>query len=290
MKIHNINDRIKSKKEGIIVLGYFDSFHLGHQKMVSELIRISNEKNKDNFVLTYKNLHIKRDGKMLLSLDNRIELIRQSGVKNIILVDFDKDFNNMTGENFLSLIKNNFNITEFIIGDDFHFGKDRAYNIETLTKNGMRYNKVEPLFINGKKISSSLVKEAVLNGDMRLSKELIGRNFFLEGIVQKGKQLGRKLGFPTMNINNCDIIYPKAGVYITKTFVYKDKKVYYSMTFVSKDIMECYLFEYEKFSYNFKIKVDFLDKIRDNLIFNNIDDLKEKIKGDFNFVKSYFNI
>jgi len=290
MKIYNINDRIKSKKGGIIILGYFDSFHLGHQKMVSELIRISNEKNKNNFVLTYKNLPMKRNGKMLLSLNNRIELIKQSGVKHIILVDFEKDFNNMTSEHFLSLIKNNFNITEFIVGEGFHFGKDRAGNVETLTKNGIKYDKIEALFINDKKVSSSLIKEAILNGDVKHAKELIGRNFSLEGIVHKGKQLGRELGFPTMNINSYDIIYPKDGVYITKTLVYKDKKVYNSMTFVSKEIVETYLFGYEKFSYNFKIKIDFLDKIRDNFTFSNINDLKEKIKGDFNFTKSYFNI
>ncbi len=290
MKIYNINDKINSKKEGVILLGYFDSFHLGHKKMVSELLRISKERDKESFVLTYKNLPTKRGGKMLLSLKSRINFIKEAGIKNIILIDFDKDFNSLTADSFISLIKNNFNISEFVIGEGFHFGKERSGNVETLTKNNITYDKIEPLYIDNKKISSSLIKEYILNGDMEDAQKFIGRYFFIEGVVHRGKQLGRQLGFPTMNMNNYEIIYPKDGVYITKTFVYKDKKEYYSMTFVSRDIIETYLFEYKKFSYNFKIRVDFLDKIRDNLTFDNLTSLKEKLEEDLVYTKRYFNL
>jgi riboflavin kinase / FMN adenylyltransferase len=274
---------------GYISIGYFDSVHLGHQKILKELVNHSNEKKIHNFVLTFKNLPKKDKGnRSVLELKNRIEIIKSLGIKNMILCEYNEDFSSMTPEDFIKLIKNNFNISGFVVGKDFKFGKNKSGNIDTLKKLGLEVHVVDHYNIDDKKASTSDIRNALSTGNIELANKYMGRPFFIEGIVNKGKQLGRTIGFPTMNINNDTVIFPQSGTYITKTEIKGIE--YFSMTYVDEDIIESYLLGYSDYHYNFKIKIDFFRKIRDNELFQSIEKLKIQLNFDLEKTKKYFGI
>jgi riboflavin kinase/FMN adenylyltransferase len=147
---------------------------------------------------------------------------------------------------------------------------------------------IKPLYIKTVKISTSYIKELLSKGDIKTANKLLDKPFYIKGIVKRGKQLGRQIGFPTMNISNNEIFYPRNGVYITKTTI---KNIEYkSMTYVEFPIIESYLINYNKFQYNFKIRVDFFAKIRDNKVFKDHNTLILQLNKDLTKIKDYFNI
>lgn len=290
MKIYtDIFTNFHIKQKGIVSIGYFDSFHLGHQKIIKELLMHSKSKGKNHFVLTYQRLPKKeKNGKNILEIDDKLAIFKKIGIKNVILCDYEKNFYTLKPSEFLKIMMNNFNIDEYVIGKDFAFGYKKAGNIDTLKKLGCIYNLVEPIYINKQKVSTSYIKDLISNGKIELANKYIDRVFYINGVVKQGKQLGRKLGFPTMNIRNDNVIYPQDGVYLTNTII--KNKQFHSMTYVAKPIIETYLMDYNKFHYNFKIKVDFLRKIRDNRSFNDLKSLKNQLIKDLDKIKHFFKI
>jgi riboflavin kinase / FMN adenylyltransferase len=274
---------------GIIAIGYFDSIHLGHQKILSELINQSKKLNKLNYVLTYKNLPKKnKSNRKILELDVKLNLIKEIGIENVILCEYNDNFSSLTPDIFVNLIKSNFNIDHYVIGKDFGFGKNKEGNADTLKNNNFDVTIVDPYCIDSQKVSTSIIKDAIIKGNIEFANNLMGRSFFIEGEVKKCKQIGRTIGFPTMNITNENIILPKDGTYITKTTV---KNVeYYSMTFVGNNLIETNLLDYNDFAYNMKIKIDFLKKIRDNKVFSDFALLRKQIFVDLETTKKYFGI
>ncbi len=289
MKIYNNIDRkINCEKKGILSIGFFDAVHIGHEKILKELVRISREKNLENYLFTFDKLPLKNHNKNILCLEDKIELIKSLGVKNLILVNNQNSIFNIKAKDFLAILKENFNITAFLIGKDFHFGFNREGNEKMLKECGFEVYKVEPIFLENKIVSTSFIKDLIASGEVEETIKLIGRNFYIKGVVKKGKQLGRKIGFPTMNIRVDDIILPKDGTYITKTYI-KDKE-FFSMSYVANNLVETYLLGFNEFKYNFKIKIDFFKKIRENRNFNSLDELIAQLNEDLKCLRNYFKI
>jgi riboflavin kinase / FMN adenylyltransferase len=287
MKIFNsVFNNLNKKTRGIIAIGYFDSFHKGHKKLLQELIRKSSEKKLINYVLTFDYIPQKeKNGKAILELNDKIRFIREVGADNLILCKFERSFYSLSPSEFLRLLHKNFNIHEYVITEDIKFGYEKSGNINTLKESGCDINIVKPEFINDIRVSTSYIKELITGGRIEEANKFIGRNFYINGIVKKGKQLGRVLGYPTMNIRNDRVIYPPNGVYITRTIINNNE--YNSLTYVSDDIIESYLLNYYRFSYNFKIKVEFFKKVRDNIKFNNSEELIRQIHKDMLSLKKF---
>ncbi|MBN2544853.1 MAG: riboflavin biosynthesis protein RibF [Spirochaetes bacterium] len=290
MKIYkNIFKKLLFNRPGIIAIGYFDSVHTGHVKLINELLKIAENKKLKPYVLTFDYIPQKeKNGKRILDVSDKILIINDLGVKNFILCSFNEKFSHIGPVEFLKLLKNNFYVEHFVCSTDFSFGYNKAGEIDTIRKFGNKVFIVDPAIINNQKVSTSLIKNYILTGDIETANKLIGRPFFINGNVIKGKQKGRDYGFPTLNIFNKNIIKPANGVYITRTEI-KNKK-YYSMTYVADDIIETYLLNYNKFYYNIKIKVDFFQKIRDNMSFANKSILIKQLNKDLDklidFVKN----
>lgn len=286
MRIYSFEDIVKNKKDGIITIGYFDSVHIGHQKLINTLLQKSEETNTIPYLLTFDNLYYKeKNGKKILELSDKIDLLKNFGVKNLILCKFDSEFAKISAEDFLLKLKKNFNIINFVCGEDFHFGHNKKGGIKLIEKLGYKVFVVQSIVKDGIRVSTSVIKKLVLEGEIETANELIGRPFFIKGMVFKGKQLGRKLGFPTFNLFNDNVIKPKNGVYLTKVAI-KDA-VFDSMTYVSDNVIETYALGYNKFSYGFKIRVDFFKKIRDNMHFNNSDMLVKQLYKDLEELKHF---
>jgi len=285
--INNFTDEVYSQKPSIMLIGYFDSVHLGHTKIIKEMIDISRDKNLNHYLLTFKNLPSKtKKFKNILEPEDKVSIIKNLGVKNLILVEFDEKIANMLPNLFLEVVKNNFNVTDFIVGEDFKFGNGRTGSVLDLEKMNFNIHLSEKLIKNGIKISTKIIKNYISEGNIEAANSLIGRNYYIKGIVRRGKQIGRKIGFPTMNIINNDILLPQTGAYVTKTIV--DSKEYYSMTYASEEMVETNLIDYDKYHYNFKIKIDFFKKIRDNMAFSSVEKLKNQLEVDLEYINGYF--
>ena len=290
MKIYNnIFEKQNVIKAGIISIGFFDSMHLGHKKVIKNLLDISNKNNLENYILTYSELPTKETiWKKVIELNDRLQIIKNMGIKNVILSNFNNKFSKLKPDEFIKLLKENFNIKQYLIRDDFHFGFNKNGNIKNLEKAGCEINLIEPIYINDQLVSTSNIKKALSTGNIETANSLLGYNYYIVGMVKKGKQLGRRLGFPTMNFYNNQILIPQEGVYLTKTHI--KEKTYYSMTYVCDNTIETYLIGYDKFHYNFKIRVDFFKKIRDNATFQDLESLKVQLEKDLLVVIDYFKI
>jgi len=288
MKIYkSIFKKNNFHKNGIISIGYFDAMHLGHKKILSELAKISKIENKEHFVLTFLNIPDKEKHlKKILNITDKIKLFKDAGIKNLIILEFNEKNTSLKPDHFLNLLKINFNIDSFVISKDFKFGHKKSGNKNTIIKKGFKVFFVPPVSVNKKIISTSLIKETIHQGKIKEANKYLGYNFFINGIVKKGKQIGRTIGFPTMNIKNSLNLLPQNSVYITKTFV--KNKSYRSMTYVENGLIETYLIGYNKFGYNYKIKIDFFAKIRDNRQFINNLALKKQLEKDLKSIIDYF--
>ncbi|MCG8572113.1 MAG: riboflavin biosynthesis protein RibF, partial [Spirochaetes bacterium] len=274
-------------KKGIISIGFFDSMHLGHIKLLKTLVSIAHKKKMIPYVLTYDHLPVKKH-KKFFNLTDKLKIFKSLGINHVIVTHFDDAFKQMPPQDFIAHMKKNFLISDYVVGHDFHFGSHQEGSIKTLMQGHCHIYPVDPVTKKGKIISTTYIKDLLLEGKIEQTRDLLGRPYSISGIVTKGKQLGRVLGFPTMNISNDNLIFPQDGVYITKTKV--ENKTYFSMTYVIEEIVESHLLGYNKFSYNFKIKVDFFKKIRDNQVFNNQDDLITQIKKDLTITETFFSI
>ncbi len=290
MKIYyNLNPKRKFNKGGVVSVGYFETLHSGHKKIIDEVIECSRENNLNNFILTFATHPKKeRNEKSIFSINDRISFFRNAGIKNLIIIENTHELFNLTALEFLKYMKGVFNISYFVTSKDFKFGKDREGDGALITNSGFKLVNVEPFLVDGQPLSTTTIKKIIRNGGVTEACILLNKPFFVTGIVKKGKQLGRKIGFPTMNIKVLDTILPANGTYITKTIIKSDE--FYSMTYVQDTLVETHLIDYNYFHYNFKIKIDFFEKIRDNIDCINLLELSDILQSDLNKVKKYFNI
>lgn len=285
--IHSIHKKVNITSSGVIAIGLFDSLHKGHIKILENLRDIALKKGYTDYLLTYDHLPIKNK-KKILRLDDKLAIFKKVGLSNIIIVNFNDDFQKLSSHSFITLLKDNFNIASYVVGKDFKFGYNRTGGIKELEQQGCRIFPVEPVVIDNEKVSTSTIRNFILKGDCERIMKLLGRPYSVSGTVRKGKQLGRTLGYPTMNIYNDDMLHPQNGTYISKTYV--NGQEFLSMTYSETNVIETYLIGYDNFAYNFPIKIEFLKKIRQNETFNSLDNLKEQLKKDLTITKQYFNL
>jgi len=287
-------------------LGTFDGVHIGHKKILNKLTQsrpdasgsgTENEK-YESVVLTFfphprMVLQEHSDIKLLNTIDEKIDLLEKIGIENLVIHPFDETFSRLTAEEFVStILVDRFHIHKIIIGHDHRFGRNRTANIDDLIDFGKQYDfKVEQISvqeINDISVSSTKIRNALMEGDMALSNEYLGYEYFLTGNIIQGKQLGRTIGFPTANLKideNYKLI-PKNGVYIVKSLI--DGQTIFGMMNIGfnptingkKQSIEIHYFDFNSDLYNQKIKVSILQRIRSEQKFESVDLLKEQLKKD----------
>jgi len=289
MIYNDITIKHSFKKPVMLLIGYFDAMHRGHVRIISDLVLHAREADMLPMILTFDTLSVKPlSDAHILTVRDRLHRMNKLGIRNVIMCNFDRDIRQMTAEKFISTIKDNFNVKAMLVGQDFRFGRDRLGDVGMLSAAGIDILRTEPVMNDDGcgKISTNRIKALIMSGDIENANKMLGRSFSIPGKVHKGKQLGRTLGFPTMNIHNPDILRPADGAYITQTHV--KGSIYPSMTFVSEQVIETHLLGYKNFSYNLQINIDFFKKIRDNRTFKNLDGLKEQLGNDLALIRRYF--
>ena len=279
------------KKPIVLALGFFDCVHQGHKKVISEAIERAKIHNSLSAVFTFLNnpaTVLGKNDSEVMTFAERAEIFFELGVDVLIYSSFDEQFKNLSKAQFVSLLRNNFNISAVVAGPDYTFGKNAEGNLNDLRDAGFKVYECTFLTKTGEKISTTSVKKALEEGNIPLVNELLGRRYSLTSVVVKEREIGRTIGFPTANFNITGKKLPHNAVYDTTSYI--DDKAYKSITNVgskptfneNKISVETYLLNFQGDLYGKTLKVEFINKIRDIQAFSSPEELKARLTKDKN--------
>ena len=298
VKLYNNLNLKKNHKRSIILIGNFDGLHSGHQKLFSLAQEYKKKYSIKIGVLTFEPMpkmffNKKLNNFRISSFEQKIDLLKKQNVDFIITKKFTKEFSKTKAENFISQILGKKLNPKFIfVSNNFRFGNKREGDVKQLIKNESLYNykiiKPKPFLINKKVASSSLIRICLQNGKLEKANKILKRKWSIKGKVQKGKQLGKKIGFPTANIDIKDYVLAKAGVYAVTVKTPKSKFFLKGIANLgcrptfngNKILLEVHLFNFTGNLYNKYLTVNFLKFIRRERKFKNVDQLRKQIKID----------
>lgn len=298
MKIIYARDE-KIKSDTALTFGNFDGVHLGHKFAISKTKEIAAEKGIASAVLTFEPhpstvLHNKSNFR-LIDQEQKKEIISSYNIDYLYIIDFNKDFSEISCDDFISkVLINQCSAKHIIVGTNCTFGHKRLGTISTLEEHSKLYGysltKLEPLTIDSQICSSSLIREHIQRGEIEFANKLLDRPYQISGNVTKGACRGREIGFPTINIPIEDsMIKPKFGTYYAKvTFTGSQEWLYGVVnigmrpTFkdLKKPILEMYIFDFDKDMYNYRADIQLLKFIRSEKRFHSVKELTNQIESD----------
>ncbi|KEH97904.1 bifunctional riboflavin kinase/FAD synthetase [Clostridium massiliodielmoense] len=299
MLIYEDNFKTTLKERTYIALGSFDGLHVGHMSLINKTIELAKKNNAKSMVFTFKNhplTIIKKDMAPKLIIDNEVksELLEKAGIDIVNYINFDDEFMKISPEDFIKNMLNCYNAQGIVVGFNYRFGYKNLGDIELLKKLGDKFgfelNIIEPVKINGDIVSSSKIRQLVSEGNIIKANKFLNRPFMLQGTVMHGKQLGRKMNFPTTNLKyNKKFVLPKGGVYYTCVKYNGEKykgitNIGYNPTVSDKKLsIETHILGFQKEIYNENVKVYFCERIRDEKKFNSIKELANQLTKDKEF-------
>ncbi len=304
MKIYNSLDEIKDIEPTVIALGNFDGIHLGHQAIIKKAIYDAKGEGFKSAVFTFDNhprniLKNKENVKSILYKDDKTHIIEALGIDYIFNIPFTEEIKKTQPLHFIDdILIDKLNMKEVLCGFNYHYGYKAKGDVAMLISEGKKkdfgVHVAKPFKIDGVVVSSSLIRQKIAEGDMISCNKYLGRNYAIAGEVVVGNRLGKKIGFPTSNINiDESMVSPPNGVYVTKCTY--NGECYPSITNVgikptigtyNKNV-ETHIFNFDKELYGKMIKVEFLDKLRDEKKFDSVDALADEIKANCIQVKAY---
>jgi len=306
VQVHNIKLESQADVADInLAIGNFDGLHLGHQKIIDELIKSSKIKNCPSAILSFKP-HPRQffsdeyRNFQIISEEEKIYLLNKQGIDHYFSLQFDENIASLSPEDFINkiLIKK-LNSKHLVVGYDFKFGKDRKGNSSLLQEqskiHGFVLNIIQPITSNhnSEVYSSSRIREAIRNGHMEKANLFLGRNWTMQGTIIEGGKRAGAMNFPTANIVPGELIHPKKGVYAIRAR-YIDKWINGIANFGERPtvdgkrlLLEAHLFEFNQNIYGKELTVEFLTFIREEKKFDNFALLSKQIQKDIQLVKTY---
>ncbi len=307
MNIFDENSNIEKSKNTVVTIGTFDGIHRGHRKILDELLRISKEENSRNFVITFEPhprtvVAQKFDIRLLTTLEEKKEIFENYGIENLMVINFTKEFSKLTSEEFIrKFICDKIGARHVVIGYDHKFGRNRDGNESTLRSLGEKFGfdvtQVPPIKENDVVISSTLIRNLLLNGKVEEANSYLGRYYSLSGKVVHGAGRGISLGFPTANLqpNSKRKLIPANGVYAVS--VKLENKVYFGVMNIGfrptfnqtpHAITEVHVLDFNKDIYGENITIEFVKRLRDEKKFGGKEELIKQIKDDIQKTKEIF--
>ena len=284
-------------KGSIVALGNFDGFHLGHQAVVSRAVARAFHERRPVIVATFDPHPVKFFKPdvppfRLTSLDQREALFAHAGADAMLLFEFNEGLRSTSAEDFVGkLLAGTIAAAGVVTGDDFGFGKGRAGNVEVLrtlgAELGLVAEAVAPVIIDGERVSSGRIREALKAGDTGTSTHLLTRDFAIEGVVQRGDARGRELGYPTANLNLGDYQRPRYGIYAVRVTL-EDGTEHPGVASLGvrptfdppQELLEAHLFDFDGDLYGQRIEVALHAFIRDERKFDSVDALVAEMRND----------
>jgi riboflavin kinase / FMN adenylyltransferase len=296
-----------SKKPTVLTLGTFDGVHKGHQSILKKIKSISESENLESVVLTFfphpRNVvNDELDLKLLNTIKEKQELLENFGIDCFIVHPFDKVFSELSPREFVEeILVKQLNVKKVVIGHDHKFGKNRAANYQDLINFGKEFNfdveEISAKLISEVSVSSTKIRNAIIEGDINLANSYLGHNYQLNGIVVKGQQLGRTINFPTANIQIEEDykLIPKNGVYVVSSKI--NNKIIFGMmnignrpTVHGKTItIEVHFLDFKDDLYDQYLSVNVLTRIRDEVKFDSLEILKNQLEKDLKHTINFVN-
>lgn len=292
--IKDINNIEKTTSNNCISIGNFDGMHKGHIELVKETVRIAKENNLVSTVLTFDQMpeeYFKaNDFFRLMEMSDKCKVFEKLGVEQVLVIPFDKSFSEINENIFIKeILIEKLSLKYLIVGKDFKFGYKRMGNIELLQKyselGGYNLLSLDLVKISSDKISSRDIRILIKNGKIKEANQLLAVPFSLSGKVIHGEKRGRRLGYPTANIEIYKS-YPINGIFLVN-ILFEDKKLFGLASWGNKPtfsgidhVLEVNILDFESDIYGKQLKVIFIDKIRDQIKFDNQDELIEQMNKD----------
>ena len=286
-------------KDSVVTIGTFDGVHLGHQKIIKRLVAIAHAEQLQALVLTFfphPRMVVQKDTsiKLINTIDEKADLIQDLGVDHLVIKAFTKDFSRLTSLEYVrDVLVNKLHVKHIIVGYDHHFGRNRTANISDLKEFGAFYGfkvtEITAQEVGDVAVSSTKIRSALAEGAIKVANQFLGYNFMLNGIVVKGKGLGKTIQFPTANlkIEESYKLIPKKGVYLVQSII--DAKLVYGMLNIGTNptvsdanelTVEIFFFDFNQTLYGTVLNIQFLDRIRDEIKFSGLEALKAQLEQD----------
>lgn len=281
----------------VVSSGTFDGVHKGHQSILQKVVETARLHNGQSVVVTFfphPRMFFGQELKLLNTLEERIELIAQTGIDYLLVLKFDEKLANLSAEEFVqSIYIHTTHAKKLILGYDHHFGKDRKGNIDFLRKNLHLYpfdlQEIEAQLIDEITISSTKIRNALMSGNIATATAYLGRYYALSGKVIAGDQIGRRIGYPTANLQVAENykLIPKEGVYAV--WVKLETKRYGGMLYIGRRPVvqkgnelriEVHIFDFQKEIYGKNLTVEFVDFLRQDQDFESLDALQAQLAQD----------
>jgi riboflavin kinase/FMN adenylyltransferase len=296
MQIEQELAELSPREDMMLTVGVFDGVHLGHKYLISRLKVLAWQRNLLSGVVTFRQhpqsvMSPQNELSYLVDLNRKITLLKDEGVKVVIPVSFTAELAQLSARQFISMLKKHLGMQGLVIGHDFALGQSREGNNTALRALGQEMNftvnMMTPVMIDGEVVSSTAIRDALASGDMKRVHKLLGYFFSLQGQVVTGTGRGIELGFPTANLAiNSGQAIPSDGVYAT--WAYIDDHVYPSMTNIGlcptfgggERTIEVYVLDYHGDLYEQELKIDIIERLRDEKKFDNTEELKKQIAVD----------
>ena len=300
--LHNLQP---GKQKSVVTIGSFDGVHIGHQAILRQVKDAAKRLQLPSVVMTFEPqprefFSSERAPARLMRLREKIDALLDFGIDHVVCLKFNPQLRTLSALDFIDqVLVEGLAVEHLIVGDDFRFGCDRSGDFALLTERGREAGfevmDTATIEVEGQRVSSTLVREAVEGGDFPRAAELLGRPFSISGIVGYGQQLGRELGFPTANVQLNRFSAPLSGVFAVKVNVagtiYRGAAnvgVRPTVGDLIKPILEVHLLDFDGELYGQRIAVEFIHKIRDEQKFTGIEELITTIQGDVEIIRQWF--
>ncbi len=291
----------------VVTIGTFDGVHVGHKKIIDRLVENAKKNDLESVILTFfphPRIVLQQDSdiKLITTLEERIQILEETGLSSLVIHPFTKEFSRLSAEDYVTqMLVENLNVRHVIIGYDHRFGRNRNSDITDLALYGQKQNftveEISKQDVEDVAVSSTKIREALKEGDIVKANTYLGYEFMLTGTVIQGKKLGRKLSYPTANlyIEEPYKIIPKNGVYVVKSQI--DTKTYYGMMNIgtnptvngTQQSIETHFFDASFNLYDKKIQIRILNRIRDEKKFDSLEQLQNAMQQDEDFSRDFIN-
>ena len=291
----------------IATIGNFDGMHVGHQEIVRGVVQRARETERPSTVITFHPHPLSivapdRAPKQILTLTQKQEILRDMGVDAVLIVPFTHDFSRWTADRFIEeFLVHALKVHEVRIGRDFCFGAGREGNLAKLQAAGARFGfavqGISEVRVRGIRVSSSIVRHAIGKGAMRSAALFLGRTYFIDGRVATGRRLGRKIGFPTVNVDPANELYPGGGVYVTTSRFESFARCFQSVTNIGVRptlyenyaiTIESHILDFDSNVYDDTVRVYFHELLRREQQFRSALELTNQIRHDIERSRQFF--
>jgi riboflavin kinase/FMN adenylyltransferase len=308
--LHVVRDPLRETdlpRGGIATIGNFDGVHLGHRRILEAVVARARETGRPSIAITFEPhplsvLRPDRAPRRLQTLHQKEEAIEALGVENLLVIPFTRDFSLIEPEEFVrSVLEERLAVSELFLGSHFAFGRGKRGDLALLTRLGPECgfvaSGVEEVFFEGEPVSSTRIRTAIARGDVRRANAMLGREYELDGLVAKGDKVGRKIGYPTINLEPENELHPADGVYVTQIHIRSFGRRFDCVTNIGRrptvyedyaTTIETYVLDFAADVYGEKVRLFFFDRLREERKFPSVTDLSEQIGRDIQATRDYF--